>query len=117
MPNFDLEKRTFQFSLVVRDFLKKVPQNSVNREYIKQLVRSSGSISANYLEANDALGKQDFIYHLRISRKESKETILWLRLIDIEAMKELENDRQQLIKEATEFRLIFSRMIKNIIFK
>jgi four helix bundle protein len=113
MITFDLEKRTFRFAENVKEFLKKVPQTPINREYIKQLVRSSASIGANYLEANDALGDADFTYRLKISRKESKETCLWLKLIDIDPSRTLENERQVLLKEATEFRLIFSKMISN----
>lgn len=83
IPNskiYDLEERTFQFAKRCRDFAKKLPQNSANIEYCKQLIRSSGSQAANYIEANEALSKKDFGYRIKITRKEAKESYLWLRL-------------------------------------
>ena len=78
---FDLEGRTLAFARNVRDMVNKLPKTIVNREYCKQLIRSSSSIGANYIEANEALGKKDFKMRLRIARKEAKETIYWLNLI------------------------------------
>ena len=69
---YDLEERTFEFARRVRQFVKKLPRTICNIEDAKQLVRSSGSVGANYIEANEALGKKDFIMRAKISRKESK---------------------------------------------
>ncbi|WP_431293107.1 four helix bundle protein [Pedobacter sp. P26] len=80
--NFNLEERTFLFAQSVRSYCKKVTHSIINIQDIKQVVRSSGSVSANYIEANESLSKADFIY-----RKEAKETRLWLNLIDIEDKK------------------------------
>ena len=71
---FDLEERTFQFAKRVRLFVKQLPRTVGNMEDVKQLIRSSGSIGANYIEANESLGKKDFTMRVRIARKESKET-------------------------------------------
>ena len=79
---YDLEERTFVFAKNVRLFVKKLETNIWNKEDIKQVVRSSGSVAANYIEANEKLGEKDLIMKLRICKKEAKETILWLRLID-----------------------------------
>ena len=79
---FDLERRTTEFAKEVILLCRKLPRDSVNHRLIGQVVGSSGSIGANYREANDALGTKDFISRLRISRGEAKETIHWLELIE-----------------------------------
>ena len=79
---YDLEDRTFEFSKNVRDFVKQISRTLPNIEDIKQVVRASGSVGANYIEANESLGKKDFLMRIRICRKEAKESCYWLRLID-----------------------------------
>lgn len=79
--NYDLEERTYQFAKNIALFCKKLPRTISNIEYIKQVVKASGSVGANYIEANEALSKKDFIMRIKISRKESKESVYWLRLI------------------------------------
>jgi four helix bundle protein len=71
---YDLEERTFQFARRVRAFVKRIPKTLSNYEDSKQLVKSSGSVGANYIEANESLGDKDLLLHVRISRKESKES-------------------------------------------
>ncbi len=71
---YDLEERTFLFAKNVAIFCKKLPKTSSNIEYIKQVIRASGSVGANYIEANEALGKKDFSMRIKISRKEAKES-------------------------------------------
>jgi four helix bundle protein len=66
---FDLEERTFAFAKRVRGFVKQLPRTVCNVEDVKQLVRSSGSVGANYIEANEALGRKDFLMRIRICRK------------------------------------------------
>ncbi|MDB5204067.1 MAG: hypothetical protein JWP09_95 [Candidatus Taylorbacteria bacterium] len=107
---YNLEERTFIFAKSVRDFLKLLPKNIINNEYAKQLIRSSGSVGANYIEANESLGKKDFIMRLKISRKEVKESKYWLDLIE----DDLENRRDSLAKEAKELVLIFSAIIRKL---
>jgi four helix bundle protein len=111
MTTFDLEKRTLLFAQAVQNFVKEVPQTLANRVYIEQVIRSSGSVGANYIEANDALGGGDFLHRLRISRKEAKETAYWLRLLDLGKQEDLEGKRRVLIQEATELRLILSSIL------
>ena len=79
---YDLEERTFQFAESVSLYIKKVSRTISNIEYGKQLVRASGSVGANYIEANEALSKKDFIMRIKRCRKEAKESAYWLRLID-----------------------------------
>ena len=111
-PPKDLEERTYEFARDVRDFVKQLPKTETNTEDVPQLVRASGSVAANYIEANDALGKKDFLMRLRISRKESKESGLFLRLADCGELENLEVERSRLVQEAKELKLIFSSIIK-----
>jgi len=99
---YDLEERTFLFAQRVRCFLRAIPRTLANLEDDKQLIRSSGSIGANYIEANESLGDKDCLFHIRISRKEAKETRYWLRLLDLSGQVELETERQALVQEADE---------------
>ena len=110
---YDLEDRTFEFAKNVRSLVKKIPRSLSNVEDGKQLVRSSGSVGANYIEANDSLSKKDFRMRVKISRKEAKESRYWLKLIDIEGKSDLENARISLIKESTELMNIFGAILRN----
>lgn len=108
---FDLEERTFQFAKRVRLFVKQLPRTVGNVADAKQLIRSSGSIGANYIEANESLGKKDFMMRARIARKEAKETRYWLRLLDTGTNENVERDRTELLTEATELLKILSAIL------
>jgi four helix bundle protein len=110
---YDLEDRTLDFAKEVRQFIKKIPKTISNIEDGKQLVRSSGSVGANYIEANESLSKKDFKMRVKISRKESKESRYWLRLIDVNSNIELDKERKKLIQEATELMKIFGSILEN----
>jgi len=107
---FDLEERTTEFAKRVIRLCKVLSKNSMNSRLIGQIVGSAGSMGANYREANDALGKKDFLHRMRIARKETKETVHWLELIE-EANPEFKPRMQNLKKEAIEIRGIFSSII------
>ena len=92
--------------------VKKLPRNISNIEDGKQLTRSSGSVGANYIEANESLSKKDFTMRIMISRKEAKESQYWLRLVDTQENAMLEKERQNLTKEATELMMIFSAIMR-----
>ncbi|MFA6136224.1 MAG: four helix bundle protein [Candidatus Paceibacterota bacterium] len=109
---YDLEERTYEFAKNVRVFIKKIRRTISNIEDGKQVIRSSGSMGANYIEANEALSKKDFIMRIKISRKESKESVYWLTLIDVEGDKDLEKEREILVNEAQELMLIFSSIMR-----
>lgn len=98
------------FSKKVIYLCKSLSKNTINFELIKQIVRSSCSIGANYREANESLGKKDFVHRLRISRKEAKETTYWLEII-LEANPEFKQQVQILIRETQELRNIISAII------
>lgn len=106
MKEFDLEKRTFLFAQSVRSFVKSTPKIAFAQDDIKQLIRSSGSVGANYIEANEALSKKDFLMRIKICRKEAKESIYWLKLLDIDS-----KEKDALIKESTELLKIFSAIV------
>lgn len=108
---WDLEERMFLFARQVRQFLKRVPRTIANQEDGRQLIRASGSVGANYIEACECLGKKDHQMHLKISRKEARESRYWLRLIDTGEKKDVENERQKLIQEATELVSILSSIL------
>ncbi len=108
---YDLEDRTYEFARRLRAFVKRLPRTICNLEDVKQVVRSSGSVGANYIEANEALGKKDFRMRIRISRKESKETRYWLRLIDTQHDASLNSERDKLVQESTELMKIFGAIL------
>lgn len=107
---FDLEERTLQYSRDIIAFLNKVPKSLSNVEIAKQLIRSAGSVGANYIEANESLGKKDFLLHTRIARKEAKESRYWLQLL--ECSDSFHSSKDQLIQESTELLKIFSKIIE-----
>ncbi len=109
---YDLEDRTFEFAKRVRIFAKRLPKTTGNFEDSSQLIRASGSVGANYIEANEALSKKDFIFRVKICRKETKESRYFLKLVDTGNNQELEEERKKLINEATELMNIFGSIIR-----
>jgi four helix bundle protein len=107
---YDLEERTLQFAITSRLFLKKLPRTISNIEDAKQLVRSSGSVGANYIEANESSSKKDFCYRIKICRKESKESCYWLKIIKA-TNPDYEKEIIVLIQEADELKKIFSAIL------
>ena len=81
-PPFELEERTYEFALRVRLFLRERQWLPIGWTDVKQLLRSSGSVAANYVESQEAISDGDFVYRVRICRKETRESMLWLRLLD-----------------------------------
>lgn len=110
IKKFDLEDRTFDFANNCKEFLKGINKSIHNIEYYKQLVRSSGSVAANFIEANESFSRNDFSHRIKICRKEAKESRLWLKLIDVSD--EMETRRSQLIQEATELMKIFGAILE-----
>jgi four helix bundle protein len=107
---YDLEERTKKFAKDCRTLVRSLPKDVGNTEDGRQLVRSSGSVAANYIEANESLSKKDFLFRVKICRKESKESRLWIELLLI-ISSEQEKERQRLFQEATELLKIFSAII------
>jgi four helix bundle protein len=109
---YDLEDRTFQFAKEVAIYLKKIPKTSANIEYSKQVIRSSGSVGANYIEANESLSKKDFVMRVKICRKEAKETSYWLKLLVETNDVAHTSIGEKLIQESDELKKIFSSIIE-----
>ncbi len=109
---YDLEQRTERFAKRCRVFAKKLPRTIANIEDVKQMIRSTGSSAANYIEANESLSKKDFLHRMRICRKEAKESRLWLRLVYVGNNQTLEEERRQLEQESDELLKIFSSIIE-----
>ena len=80
-------------------------------EHGKQVIRASGSVGANYIEANEALSKKDFIMRIKICRKEAKESAYWLRLIVETNEEQYKREGENLVNEATELKKIISSII------
>ena len=112
LKHYDLEDRTLVFAKKVRSFIKKLPKITANIEDGKQLIRASGSIGSNYIEANESLGKKDFLMRIKICRKEAKESRYWLKLVDTDSKADLEKERKELEKEATELMNIFGSILR-----
>ena len=109
---YDLEDRTLSFAKNVRGFVKKLRKTIANVEDAKQLIKASGSVGANYIEANESFSDKDFVFRIKICRKESKESRFWLLLLDCEEKQDSEKERQSLAQEATELMKIFGSMVR-----
>ncbi len=108
---FNLGDRTFDFASSIRIFVRDSPRDLCNFADLKQLTRSSGSVGANYIEANEGFSKKDFYRRLKICHKEAKESLYWLKLIHLHGNKNLELKRQELMKESEELIKTFSSII------
>ena len=108
---FDLEDRTFAFAKWTRSFVKSLSKTIGNIEDARQLIRSSGSVGSNYIEANESLSKKDFVLRIKICRKEAKESRYWLRLIETNDAK-IAIERDLLVQEAQELMNIFGAIVR-----
>lgn len=110
---FDLEERTSRFAQAVINFVGVLPKTIINSEIIKQVVRSSCSIGANYIEANESLSKKDYVFRVKVCKKETKETIYWLKLLELKD--EIKQKKQKaLIVESTELMKIFGSIVEKL---
>ena len=109
--HYDLEERTLKFARGVIGFTNKIPKTLANLEISKQLVRSAGSVGANYIEANESLSKKDFVMRIKICRKEAKESGYWLKLI-VTNSKVMEKEKNNFIQETIELTKIFGAILK-----
>ena len=110
----ELEDTFHNFGKRIRDFFLNLKWDIVNTEYIRQLIRSSGSVGANYIEASDDLGKLDEKMKIKIARRESKESLHWLDLVLTYQNKDLEKERMALIDEADQIKKILSSILNKL---
>ncbi len=108
---YNLAERTSKFGVEIIVFAKRIKENNINRPIVNQLVRSATSIGANYMEADCAESKKDFIHKIGVCKKEAKETTYWLHMLAMAETTEKEKCRK-LWQEAHELTLIFSAIVK-----
>ncbi len=110
---FDLSERTFEFAQSIRSFARKIKLSAINIDDVKQVIRSSGSVGANYIEAQESFSKKDFFHRIKICRKEAKESNYWLELIVLEEGEsvDIKNEKMKLAAEAIELTKIFGAII------
>ena len=114
MQRDDLCERTERFARDVRSWVRRLPRTESNREDVKQLARASGSVAANQIEADDALGERDQLMKFRTCRKEARESGLWLRLIDTGGDGILDAERARLDDESRQITRIYSTIIRRL---
>ncbi len=113
-PIYDLEERTYQFALKVRRCIGDINWTRQQWTDIDQVLRASGSVAANYIEANNAVSKPDFFFRIRISKKEASECRLWLRLLGETSIDEsLKQSLRDLYKESDELAKIMATILRN----
>jgi len=107
---YDLEERCLNFAKRVNIYVRTLSKTISNIENGRQLIRSAGSLGANYIEANESLSKKDFIMRIKIAKKEAKESKYWLELT--EPLRENRKEKEILIQEATELMKIFGSILE-----
>src|SRR6266446_10617250 len=106
---YDLEERTALFGEAIIEFAKTIPQNPVTNRIISQLVGAGTSVGANYLEADDAISKKEFLKNIGTCKKEVREVKHFLRMA-VRAVPEVKPKARSLWLEARELHLIFSKI-------
>lgn len=106
--------RTATFAGNVRSLIKKIPWNSKYSDDLDQVLRASGSVAANYIEAQEALSTNDFLYRIRVCRKEARECTLWLALLKKTVSENYHQELDTLLKEVNEFVRMFTAIAKKI---
>lgn len=102
-----LQNRTKQFHIDVIKLCEDLPRNAAGFETAKQIIRSAGSVGANYRATVRAKSKADFIYKIEIVLEEADESMYWLEVIRDSNLK-TGDDIERLIKEANELTAIFA---------
>jgi four helix bundle protein len=110
---YNLEERTAQFGERVIVLAKGIPVTPVTKPLVGQLVRAAGSVGANYCEANNAQSKKDFRHKIFLCKKESRESMHWLRLIAA-AHPPGADEARRLWQEGKELTLIFAASIRKL---
>src|SRR5260370_23942652 len=108
---YDLEERTAHFGEAVIDFARTIPQTVVTSQLISQLVGAATSVGANYVEADDAVSKREFLKNIGTCRKEAREVKHFLRMV-VRAVPKLKPTARSLWLEAKELHPIFSKICR-----
>ena len=111
---YDLEERAFKFALAIRVCISSSKWNRAQWTDVEQVLRSSGSVAANYVEANNAVSKADFILRIRISKKGASESMLWLHLLEATFTDySIKTTLRALFQEAEELTRILATILRN----
>ena len=106
----ELQNRTKQFNIDVIKLCEGFPRSAAGFELARQLIRSAGSVGANYRASARAKSTSDFIYKIQLVLEEADESLYWLEIVKetgmVSAMCSTELDR--LIREANELTAIFA---------
>ena len=111
---YELQERTYEFAVSVRRVLSAEGLPPVCWEDSKQLLRSSGSVGANYIEANDSLSQKDKIYRMKVARKEASESRHWARLLAQTLPMSLQDDMTAIQDEADQLARILTSIVKKL---
>ena len=106
---YDLEERTARFGEGVIDFARTIPQDAVTNRIVNQPVAAGTSVGANYVEADDAVSKKEFLKNIGTCKKEVREAKHFLRMA-VRAVPTLKPEARKLWLEARELHLIFSKI-------
>lgn len=113
MDRVILQKRTKNFHLLVIELCKYLPYNTVGFEVGKQLIRSAGSVGANYRATVRAKSQADFIYKIEVVLEEADESLYWLEIIQESNLLDFPKINN-LIQEARELTAIFAATDKTL---
>ncbi len=111
--HYDLEERTAKFGESVIKFCQSLNQNTINKPIISQVIRSSTSVGANYMEANSASSRKDFKNKIYICKKEVQETKHWFRMLSV-CEPARKDEIRVLWGEAQQLTLIFGKIISSL---
>ena len=109
---YNLERRTAQFAKDSINFAKGIRRDVINNPLIRQFIRSSTSIGANYCEADEAESGKEFRYRIGICKREARETKHNIRML-VAAQPEIREEAKVLWQEAKEFTLIFAAILRS----
>lgn len=109
----NFEERLRLFAVSVINFCKSINESTITRPIVSQLIRSSTSVGANYVEANSASSRKDFRNKVFICKKEVQETNYWLKMLA-----DCTDERKELLKiiltECNELCLIFQKIVSTM---
>jgi four helix bundle protein len=108
----DIRERAFEFACRIVRLHRATLRDRTARRLADQILRAGTSIGANLEEAQGGHSKRDFIAKCRISLKEARETLFWLRLFSATDLIR-PNRIDSLAREANEIVAILTTIVKN----
>lgn len=74
----ELKQRIYRWTLTLVAFIDTLPHTQSSHRIADQLIRSGTSVGANYVEAQAASSKKDFINFLHHALKSANEGKFWI---------------------------------------